>query len=184
MEEVDAHDDPERYEERFVIGVETEAGDEVADAEQYDAIAELGRDVGVEVELRQLHPEHREERSHDDDEEGVEELRLPGSHLEDAEDVAVHVAVGKQGERGARLFEERPEEDVEEAEDDEDDHPVAQDAAAADSLAHEGISHVEEGEDEQDAHNTVVDDEEVEQRDGQEGEQYGELQLREWPEHF
>ena len=35
----------------FVIGVETEAGDEVADAEQYDAIAELGRDVGVEVEL-------------------------------------------------------------------------------------------------------------------------------------
>lgn len=98
MEEVDAHDDPERYEERFVIGVETEAGDEVADAEQYDAIAELGRDVGVEVELRQLHPEHREERSHDDDEEGVEELRLSGGHLKYTQYIAVHVAVGKQCE--------------------------------------------------------------------------------------
>ena len=37
----------------------------------------------------------------------------------------------------------------------------------------------EEGEDEQDAHDTVVDDEEVEQRDGQEGDST-ELQLREW----
>src|SRR5690554_1523184 len=121
MEEVDPDDDPKRDEERFVVCGIPKPGNQVTYPKEDDPETKLRGDVGVEVALREFNPKYREKRTHQYDKEGVEELGLPRRHLEEAEHVAVHVSIGKQGERRSGLLKQCPEDDVEETEDDEED---------------------------------------------------------------
>src|SRR5690554_7627384 len=104
MEAVDPGDDPKRDEERFVVRGIPKPGNQVTYPKEDDPETKLRGDVGVEVALREFNPKYREKRTHQYDKEKVEELGLPRRHLEEAEHVAVHVSIGKQGERRSGLL--------------------------------------------------------------------------------
>src|SRR5690606_13268502 len=59
-------------------------------------------------------PEETHGESEDDDEDGIGVLNEAGRHIP-SEQAAVCLVVGDEGERGARLFETRPEEYYEES---------------------------------------------------------------------
>src|SRR5690606_12943538 len=115
--------------------------DEVSQAKEDDPQTELDRNVRVFSDPVQVHPKHAEKRSQHDDEERIEELCRGSAHLP-TEYITINVPISEQRQRSARLFEARPEHDVEEHEDDEHDHPIAQHVAFLYPTAHEAPDHV------------------------------------------
>ena len=121
VDEVEAGQPPHRYLEGRIGPGRTPHQEQEAGADAHQGDPELDRDGRLQPAPGKAGPQHRHQRRQKDDEQRVERLRLAGADAP-AEDRQVGVAVGEQGQRGAGLFEQGPEDDVEHDQDHRRDH--------------------------------------------------------------
>ena len=89
--------------------------------------------------------------------------------------MAVHIALGEEGEGRARLLEAGPEDDVERKHHDHHQHAVAGHIAVLDGFSNQAVHHVHCGGSQKVSDDPVVDDEQVQDRNGEQGRGDGEL---------